>query len=82
MSPHVSHDKGKDADIRLMRNDGQEKGTEYTSSTYSQSLTQELVDLIRANPIARVQYIFFNDPGVTGVKYWKGHHNHLHVRFY
>ena len=82
MPPHVSHDKGRDADIRLIRNDGKEQGTEYTSSSYSQSLTQELVNLIRANPIARVQYIFFNDPGVTGVKYWKGHHNHLHVRFY
>ena len=82
MPPHVSHDKGKDADIRLMRNDGKEQNTEYTSSSYSQSLTQELVNLIRANPVARVQYIFFNDPGVTGVKYWKGHHNHLHVRFY
>jgi len=82
MPPHVSHDKGKDADIRLPRNDGKEQGTEYTSSTYSQTLTQELVHLIRANPIARVQYIFFNDPVVTGVKYWKGHHNHLHVRFY
>jgi hypothetical protein len=82
MPPHVSHDKGKDADIRLMRNDGKEQGTTYTSPTYSQSLTQELVDLIRANPISRVKYIFFNDPGVTGVKYWKGHHNHLHVRFF
>ena len=82
MSPHVSHDKGKDADIRLIRNDGKEQGTVYTSSTYSRSLTQELVNLIRANPVARVQYVFFNDPSVTGVKPWPGHDNHLHVRFY
>jgi hypothetical protein len=82
MPPHVSHDKGKDADIRLMRNDGKEGGTVYTSSTYSRPLTQELVDLIRANPVARVQYIFFNDPKVTGVRPWPGHDNHLHVRFF
>lgn len=82
MPPHVSHQKGKDADIRLIRNDGREEGTVYTSSTYSRPLTQELVNLIRANPIARVQYIFFNDPSVTGVKPWPGHDNHLHVRFF
>jgi len=82
MPPHVSHQKGKDADIRLMRNDGREEGTVYTSSTYSQALTQELINLIRANPIASVQLILFNDPRATGVKPWPGHDNHLHVRFF
>jgi len=82
MPPHVSHQKGKDADIRLMRNDGREEGTVYTSSSYSPALTQELINLIRANPVASVQLILFNDPRATGVKPWPGHDNHLHVRFF
>ena len=81
MPPHVSHQKGKDADIRLMRNDGKEEGTVFTSSSYSPALTQELINLIRSNPVASVQLIFFNDPRATGVKPWPGHDNHLHVRF-
>jgi murein endopeptidase len=32
--------------------------------------------------VLRVQYIFFNDPAVTGVKPWQGHDDHMHVRFY
>jgi hypothetical protein len=65
-----------------MRRDGREEGTVYQSSNYSRALTQELVNLFHANGVARVQYIFFNDPAVTGVRPWPGHDNHLHVRFY
>jgi peptidoglycan hydrolase-like protein with peptidoglycan-binding domain len=82
MSPHDSHQKGVDVDIRLMRNDRREEAVVYQSSSYSRSLTQELVNLIRANGVLRVQYIFFNDPQVTGVSKWPGHDNHLHVRFF
>jgi peptidoglycan hydrolase-like protein with peptidoglycan-binding domain len=82
MSGHKSHQKGVDVDIRLMRNDGKEQGTYYKSASYSQALTQQLVDLIRNNGVLRVQYIFFNDPKVKGVSYEDGHHDHLHVRFY
>lgn len=49
---------------------------------YSQPLTQELVNIIRANGILKVQYIFFSDPAIRGVSYWPNHNNHLHVRFY
>ncbi len=82
MSPHVSHQKGVDVDIRPMRNDRREDPVVYQSPSYSRSLTQELVNLIRGNGILRVQYIFFNDPQVTGVSDQSGHDNHLHVRFF
>ena len=82
MPPHVSHTKGVDADIRIVRRDGKEAGTVYQSADYSRTLTQELVNLFHANGVARVERIYFNDPSVTGVRKWPGHDNHLHVRFY
>lgn len=82
MSGHASHQKGLDIDIRLVRNDGREEPVTYHQSMYSRTLTQELVNLIRANGVLRVQYIFFNDPQVTGVQTWPNHDDHLHVRFY
>jgi peptidoglycan hydrolase-like protein with peptidoglycan-binding domain len=82
MSPHKSHTRGVDVDIRLPRNDGSEAGTNFRDPSYSRSRTQDLVNMIRANGVLRVEYIFFNDPAVTGVKPWAGHDDHLHVRFY
>ena len=79
---HKSHQLGVDADIRLMRNDGKEAGVNYQSPEYSRALTQELVDLIRGNRRLRVQYIFFNDRAVRGVRPWPNHDDHLHVRFF
>lgn len=79
---HRSHQRGVDVDIRPIRNDGVEGPVVYQSPSYSRALTQQLVDLIRANGVLRVQYIFFNDPNVTGVRKWPNHDNHLHVRFY
>jgi hypothetical protein len=81
MSPHVSHDKGVDADLRLVRADGKEAPVTYRDAAYSRELTQALVDTIRANGVLAVKYIFFNDPAVKGVQPWKGHDDHLHVRF-
>jgi hypothetical protein len=82
MPPHVSHKKGVDVDTRPMRNDGKEASVRYQSPRYSRALTQELVNLIRANGVLRVRFILFNDPAVKGVKPWSGHDNHLHIRFY
>jgi peptidoglycan hydrolase-like protein with peptidoglycan-binding domain len=82
ISGHASHQKGVDVDVRLMRNDGREEPTVYQSANYSRALTQQLIDLIRANGVLRVQYIFFNDPQARGVSKWPNHDNHLHVRFY
>jgi peptidoglycan hydrolase-like protein with peptidoglycan-binding domain len=81
MKPHVSHQKGIDADIWLMRNDGVKALTTYKSPSYSQTLTQQLVDMIRTNDVLKVQFILNNDPQIQGVKPWPGHDNHLHVRF-
>lgn len=81
MPPHKSHRTGLDVDVRPMRNDGKEAPVTYKLPQYSHALTQELVNLIRANGVLPVAFIFFNGPGVTGVKPWKGHDNHLHVRF-
>lgn len=81
MRGHKSHQKGVDVDIRLFRTDGREEPTRYQLPEYSRAMTQELINLIRANGILGVRYIFFNDPRATGVKPWPNHDNHLHVRF-
>ncbi|MGH9845907.1 MAG: penicillin-insensitive murein endopeptidase [Blastocatellia bacterium] len=78
---HKSHQKGVDVDISLVRNDGREKPVVYQAPQYSRPLTQELVDKIRANRILPVGLIYFNDPAVRGVQPYRGHDNHLHVRF-
>jgi peptidoglycan hydrolase-like protein with peptidoglycan-binding domain len=81
MPGHVSHQRGVDADIHLMRNDGSEDRTTYRSASYSRALTQQLVDMIRTTDVQKVEIVFFNDPRVSGVTPWPGHDNHLHVRF-
>ena len=81
MPGHKSHRLGVDVDVRLMRNDGQETATEYRSAHYSLALTQQLIDLVRANGVLPVRFIFFNDPAATGVSVEPNHHNHLHIRF-
>ena len=82
MPKHASHQKGLDIDIRPVRGDGREQSVTYHDATYSRALTQDLVNRIIANGILRVQYIFFNDPAITSVRWSSGHDNHLHVRFY
>lgn len=83
LRPHKSHQRGVDVDIRPVRGDGREGPTRFQdAATYSRALTQELVNLLRANGVLRVQYVFFNDPRVTGVRPQAGHDNHLHVRFF
>jgi murein endopeptidase len=81
MTPHVSHQTGLDADIQLVRNDRKEEGTRHDLPSYSRALTQRLVNLIRANGILTVEYVFFNDSAVRGVRYSHGHDDHMHVRF-
>jgi Penicillin-insensitive murein endopeptidase/Putative peptidoglycan binding domain len=81
MRGHASHQRGLEVDIRPLRADGRDTPTTIRSPEYSRALTQELVDLIRANRVLRVRSILFNDPKVRGVQHWPGHDNHLHVRF-
>jgi hypothetical protein len=81
MPPHKSHRTGLNVDVRPMRNDGKEDRVTYKLPQYSRALTQDLVNVIRANGVLPVRTIFFNDPGVNGVKPLNGHDNHLHVIF-
>jgi peptidoglycan hydrolase-like protein with peptidoglycan-binding domain len=82
MPGHASHQRGVDFDVRPMRSDGREDPVTYKSVEYSRPLTQELVDQIRSNGVLKVQYIFFNDSAVVGVRHWPNHDDHLHVRFF
>jgi peptidoglycan hydrolase-like protein with peptidoglycan-binding domain len=81
MLPHKGHRRGLDVDVRPMRSDGKETQVAHKDPQYSRALTQELVNVIRANGVLPVKYIFFNGPGVTGVSPLKGHDDHLHISF-
>lgn len=78
---HGAHQMGLEADIRPPRRDGQEAPATFRDPNYSRELTQELVNLIRGNPLLRVRVILFNDTAVRGVQGYAGHDNHLHVGF-
>ncbi|MBK9262775.1 MAG: penicillin-insensitive murein endopeptidase [Polyangiaceae bacterium] len=79
MPPHGSHRRGTDVDIRPVRADGQRLPVTITDPNYSRDRTRLLVEALRAQP--NLHLILFNDSNVQGVRYWEGHHNHLHVRF-
>jgi len=83
MNPHVSHQNGRDVDIRLVTNNSKEIGLTYKNAAYSRSLTQELVNLIRSSSVAglNVRTILVNDSKVGGVTFFRGHDDHLHVSF-
>jgi uncharacterized protein YraI len=85
MPGHASHQVGKDADLRPVRNDGVEGPTSVGYSSYSSSRTKDLIThhlKIHLN----VKVIFFNDSSIYNslsyVQYWDNHYNHLHVRIY
>jgi hypothetical protein len=79
MPPHGSHRRGVDVDIRPARQDGQRAPVTISDAQYSHERTKQLVAALRALP--NLQSILFNDSKIDGVKYYEGHHNHLHVRF-
>jgi hypothetical protein len=79
--PHQSHKRGTDIDIRLLRKDGVQEGTDFTSPNYSRPLTQELIDVFHAGGVLGLTKLFFNDPEAEGASFASGHHNHLHVGF-
>lgn len=81
MPPHVSHQKGIDVDLAPIASSNEEIPLTWDNPKYSQQRTQQLVNLIRSNPILGIRTILFNDPGVQGVDPWAGHDNHLHVSF-
>lgn len=79
MPPHDSHTRGVDVDIRPLRNDSKEDRCTIHETTYSRENTKKLVELVSED--TNLKSILFNDSKIAGVKYWKGHDNHLHVRF-
>lgn len=79
---HQTHKDGRTVDIRPIRKDNVMAATDINSSSYDPAKTKELVTLIRQKH-PKVD-IIFNDPDLTKAKvtrFFKGHHNHLHVRF-
>ncbi|WP_148040951.1 hypothetical protein [Montanilutibacter psychrotolerans] len=84
MRPHRSHTDGLSVDLRPIRTDGSGGRPTWRSSTYDRAATQRLVNALRVS--GNVDYIYFNDPGVTGLKFCCTsspalHDNHLHVRY-
>lgn len=81
MAPHSSHQHGLDVDISPVASSNEEIPLTWQAPKYSRQRTQELVNLIRSNVVLGIKTILFNDPNVTGVEYWDGHDDHLHVSF-
>ena len=80
MPGHSSHRWGLDVDIRPMRADTHKRPvTINNQQAYSRTRSRKLVRLLRTRP--NLDLILFNDQEIAGVKFFTGHHNHLHVRF-
>jgi murein endopeptidase len=77
-SPHSSHQRGLDVDIRPMRNDAVEGPVSIGSPRYDRNATDSLIRTIQRDP--RVERILFNDSQIEGVRPWPGHDNHIHIR--
>ena len=80
LRPHKSHRVGLDADVNLVVN-GRRIGVANADYGRQRPLVQELVDLVRSNPVLPVKTIGFLDRQVRGVEPWPGHTRHLHIRF-
>ena len=84
MAPHSSHQVGLDIDLRPMRSDNGQcsSAMQWNWNGYDRDATRQLIKDLRAT--GRIKTILFNDPTLIkeGLStYWKGHDNHLHVRF-
>jgi len=65
MSGHVSHQKGVDVDLRLMRNDQVEVTTDIYKTTYSRARTRALItDYLHRD--LDINVVLFGDPQVYG----------------
>lgn len=82
ISGHASHQRGVDVDIRPVMRDNKTGPVKYQDADYSRELTQEWIDILHANGVLAVKFIFFNDSAVANVSQWPNHDNHLHVRFF
>jgi peptidoglycan hydrolase-like protein with peptidoglycan-binding domain len=79
MPPHGSHRRGVDVDIRPQRADGARTPVSINDPAYSHDRTLKVVEAAQRDP--NLELILFNDTKITGVRFYEGHHNHLHVRF-
>lgn len=80
LGKHKSHRVGLDADVHLIV-EGKRISATDPDFDRVRPLVQELVDVIRANPVLPVKTIGFLDPQMRGVDLWAGHIRHLHIRF-
>ena len=78
MSPHTSHKRGLDVDMRPLRTDGHHAPDTIYDPAYSRDRTLILVQLLFAD--GSVYKVLFNDTTIKGVHAWPGHDNHLHAR--
>ena len=80
LSPHASHRVGLDADVQLWIGD-QKVCMANPNYAKWRPYVQELVSVIRSNPILEVKAIGFSDRQIKNLSYWSGHTCHLHIRF-
>lgn len=78
MRPHKTHRDGTDVDVRPIRSDGARGPVTIAQRAYSRPLTRRVLELFRE--VVGVQFVYFNDRGVPGVRPIAGHDNHFHVR--
>jgi murein endopeptidase len=83
---HVSHERGLDVDVRLLRkaNDQCSWGSRWNYTTYDRAATRAMIKKFRSLGAGHIKVIYFNDPvlireGLT--KWYSGHDDHIHVRF-
>ncbi|EYF04386.1 penicillin-insensitive murein endopeptidase [Chondromyces apiculatus] len=79
MAPHGSHRRGLDVDIRPQRADATRGPITITDPNYSRERTRRVVEELQKDP--NLELILFNDREISGVRFYEGHHNHLHIRF-
>lgn len=76
---HSGHENGLNIDLRPMRSDGRHEPVTIYQAAYSHERTGALAGALRA--MREMELILFNDRAITGVKWWAGHDNHLHLQF-
>ena len=79
LSQHTSHRGGSSVDFRPLKTSMVAGSLTWRSPNYDRSATQRFVDTLRST--GGVQTILFNDPLIKGVTPYRGHDNHLHVKF-
>lgn len=79
---HRSHRSGRDVDVRPIRKDNRMDAISVGETQYDSIRTEALVELVRSH-YPKVSILFNDDrlvrKGLT--KFFRGHHNHLHITF-